>query len=285
MNYGATNESGQTDPQEAGRILREADAGLFGYLDTAPSYGNSESVVGRYLGNNPLFKVVTKTQPIECDGITAKDADKLRETFLHSLKLLGQPSVYGLLFHRVKDLLSPNGQLLFSAAEELKRQGLVKKLGVSVYSPEEAAACLEHFPCELIQAPCNVLDQRLMHDGFLSRWQELGVEVHLRSVFLQGTLLVEPPAVPPSIAGAREQLEGYRAWCRSKGLSLLEAALGFGLRTGADCIIIGACNMVQLNQITAAYRSAIRRRQEPLDYTPFACGLERVVNPSLWHKI
>ena len=183
---------------------------------------------------------------------------RLEESFHASLDRLKQSSVYGLLVHRVDDLLKPGGDRLYDAMASFKQRGLVAKIGFSAYTPEqvECATALFHF--DMIQAPVNVLDQRLLMGGHLARLKTQGIEIHARSVFLQGLLLMEPEATPPYFAPIRHRLQDWRAVATQHGLTPLEAALGFvlGLKD-VDVVLCGVNNVAQLEEVIHAARARI----------------------------
>ncbi|MFM6209012.1 aldo/keto reductase, partial [Planktothrix sp.] len=104
--------------------------------------------------------------------------------------------LYGLLLHRPDQLLSSTGEELYQSLNLMKKQGLVKKIGISIYSPTELDALCKQFSFDLIQAPFNVLDRSLEKSGWLDQLKKLGVEIHGRSVFLQGLLLMNPLTRP-----------------------------------------------------------------------------------------
>lgn len=85
--------------------------------------------------------------------------------------------------HRADDLFVPGGERLMAALTDLKQQGLVAKIGVSVYNAEQIDQVLDRFAIDLVQLPISVLDQRLLRSGHLRKLKSAGVEVHARSVF------------------------------------------------------------------------------------------------------
>ena len=78
---------------EVKKILRLCgEYGIF-FIDTAPSYGNSEELIGNYLADG--FKIITKTYCQSKNGDEIKPRSSLNE----SLEKLNNCSIYGLLFH------------------------------------------------------------------------------------------------------------------------------------------------------------------------------------------
>src|SRR5262249_17350751 len=158
------------------------------FIDTAPLYGGSEESLGRALRAGDAFAIVTKTPWFGPGGVPA-NAEALTSAFQASLDRLRQERVYGLLVHRASDLLGPEGDDLFEAMRRLKQLGRVAKIGVSIYDARELEGVLARHQPDLVQLPLNVLDQRLLAGGQITRLKSAGVEIHARSAFLQGLLL------------------------------------------------------------------------------------------------
>lgn len=281
LDYGISNQAGRTPPEEVRNILQVAIASGIRVLDTAALYGTSEEVLGQSLPSDPAFDIVTKTPVFASDCISFDDARLLEETLHQSLSKLRQPGVYGLLMHNADNLLAENGELLMAKMLDLKRCGLVKKIGASVYAGDQIDRLLQRYPLDLVQLPVNVLDQRLLAGGQLARLKRAGVEIHARSAFLQGLLLMEPDSLPLYFESARAHLKGYHAYLREHGISPLQAALGFvvGLNE-VDVVLCGINNRQQLDELIAV--------AQPLtDFDrlmDFAIDDPAILDPSRWQK-
>jgi len=164
---------------------------------------------------------------------------------------------------------------------DLKHQGLVKKLGASVYTAEQIDRLLEQYELDLIQLPVNILDQRLVASGHLAKLKRAGVEIHARSVFLQGLLLMEPDTLPPYFEPVREHLRRYRAHLEGWGLSPLQAALGFVI--GLEEVDVAICGVNTHQQLEELVRLA--KSLPDLDrLAEFAIDAPSVLDPSRWPK-
>ena len=279
--YGVSNQSGQTTPTEVGQILEfAADCGIH-YLDTAPAYGNSESVLGQYLKPGHRFRIVTKTNKIGKSQIDDSDIELILATFRLSLQNLCQKFVYGLLVHHPDDLLKEGGEKLFQALESLKIEGLVDKIGVSVYDRAQTERLLAKYSIDLIQVPLNVFDQRLLENGYLDSLKNSGIEIHVRSVFLQGLLLMSEDEVPSYLSGLFPHLASYRQANKERGISHLEAAIGFVDRIDSvNTLLVGVNNLNQLQEIVRANNLVL-----DLSYLDaHSVESEQLINPSLWRK-
>jgi aryl-alcohol dehydrogenase-like predicted oxidoreductase len=203
------------------------------------------------------------------------------EAFHLSLERLRQPSVYALLVHHAQDLLTGDGRRFMNALAGLKARGLVQKVGVSVYDSHEVAGVLARHAIDIVQLPLNILDQRMLESGTLARLKAAGIEVHARSVFLQGLLLMDPDRPSACFRAVQERLRRLRHFASMHGLTPLEAALHFVVdRDEIDCAVIGVARQGQLAEIVAACRSTVA----PEDYSGFALHDEEIINPARWPR-
>jgi aryl-alcohol dehydrogenase-like predicted oxidoreductase len=200
---------------------------------------------------------------------------------MESLARLRKPAIYGLLSHNADDVLKPGGERLIDRMRELRARGLVERIGVSVYSAQQLDRVLERFSIDLVQLPLNVFDQRLIRSGHLRRLREAGVEVHTRSAFLQGLLLMSPQSVPDHLADARDRVERFQRAAAGRGISPMAAALGFVLGVEeVNQVICGVNDRAQLDEICHVAAPAARLG----DYSDFAIDDERIVNPAKWGR-
>ena len=280
LDYGIANKDGKVADDAIQDILDVAQQAGITILDTAAQYGSSEDLLGRSMPNNNHFNIVTKTPFIASDVITPADADLITTTFHASLEKLNQQSLYGLLLHNANDMHKDNFKLVWHSMQALKQQGLVQKIGLSVYTSQQIDYALEHYLPDLIQLPFNVFDQRLLHSGHLAKLKKYNVQIHARSVFLQGLLLMKPEHVPAKLHGAIGQIKKYHDQTFAEGMSTLEASLGFVVQQpDIDCVIVGVCSSAQLQEIVAAEKKV---HDSNFDFAPFALQDEKILNPALW---
>ena len=267
LDYGVNNNLGQIPTDEAKKILNYAkDKGIV-TLDTASGYGNSEQVLGE-IGVND-YKVITKTSSLE-DG-----EDEVIKNFYQSLDYLKVDQVDGLLIHNINDTKDKKFDNLFSKLIELKKEGLVKKIGFSSYTPEQVDFLLANFDFDLIQLPFNVFDARLISGGQLKELKKKNIEIHARSVFLQGVLL-DFDNLPSYFSFWVPQFNQYREIVKRSGLSLLEYALNFALNTQElDKILVGVNSLSQLSNI-------VNSSKLDTNLQAFTVDDENLLNPGLW---
>lgn len=275
--YGIANQTGQVTRSVAKAMLQLATANGIDTLDTAIAYGESESCLGE-MGVQG-FKLVTKL-PAVPEGC-ANVSGWVQEQVAASLARLGVSVVYGLLLHRPQQLLESDGKTLYQTLQGLKKIGQVQKIGVSVYAPSELMALTTQYHFDLVQAPFNLVDRRLHTSGWLQRLKHEGVEIHTRSAFLQGLLLMPQPAIPPRFAPWAELWAKWHNWLTRHSVTAVQACLAYPLSfTEIDRVVVGADSVSQLEQIITAATSIV-----PVDFPDLYCDAENLINPARWPQL
>jgi hypothetical protein len=270
LNYGATQAARKVPEDEAGRILALANEAGIDTLDTAARYGDAESVLGR-AGAGRGFRIITKTA---AGGAAAADRG-----FRESLDRLRVGMVDGVLVHAVGDLASDAGPKLWSTMQAWKRDGLARRIGVSVYDRADIDAVMARFVPDIIQLPLSALDQRLLADGSLQRLARANVAVHIRSVFLQGLMLQDPSAAPPHMTRTVPHLLRWWSACRAAGATPLGAALGFALGLpGVERVIVGVHGVSHLREIL----DVVDAPRVELDWPALAVVDAEAIDPRRW---
>lgn len=279
IDYGVTNRQGKPSADEIKTILCQAAEAGIKVIDTAALYGESERVLGQTLEADDDFSIITKTPAFGGRKIEECDIIELKNIFLRSLALLKREKLYGLLLHHGTDLLAGNGKQLWTAMRELQEAGKVSRIGVSVYNPAELESILDCCPdLSVVQLPLNIFDQRFWQDGWLTRLKEKDVEVHVRSVFLQGILLEKPECLPPYFNQYQMQLQAYQSFLRETGLTPIRAALGFVCGVPeVDCVLTGVAQSSQLTEIIAAAQPL-----EPEVFRQLAVADLKLTQPMNW---
>jgi len=269
LDYGITNQSGQVAIKEVRNILDLAKDNGIDTLDTASCYGNSEQILGKVGVDN--YKVITKTTSLE------NGTSKVISDFYQSLNRLNQKQVEGLLIHNIKDIKDKRFDMLFSKLSELKQQGLIKKIGFSAYTPGQVDFLLENFDFDLIQVPLNVFDTRLIDGGQLSKLKNKEVEIHARSVFLQGILL-NLGECNGYFSTWKKEFDEYREIVEKNESTLLEYAINYVLSVPEiDKALFGVNNIQQLIEIFKSIHF-----DNTINIKAFSINNTNLLNPSLW---
>ena len=278
LDYGIANEAGQVKGAEVDQILSEAKKNGINILDTAIAYGTSEDVLGE--AGTDGFRVITKLPSLSADQ--SDIARWVRGQVGASLKRLGQEKLYGLLLHRPQDLLGLNGTQLIKALTDLKNDGFAQKIGVSIYSPNELDEVYKKIKIDLVQAPLNVIDRRMETSGWLDRLKDDGAEIHTRSVFLQGLLLMERIKIPQKFSRWSNLWDQWHEKLQDSGASPLEACLAYPLSLEqVDQVIVGVDSAAQLSEILEAAQNA----NEEFDSSFMRSTDLDLINPSNWNHL
>jgi aryl-alcohol dehydrogenase-like predicted oxidoreductase len=249
LSYGVANQSGQVAQGAVAAILGRAALAGVDTLDTAVAYGVSESALGA--AGVSSWRVISKL-PALPSGET-DIGEWVGNQVRASLERLRVAQLEALLLHRPADLLSPFSTEYRRALYSLKEQGTVRALGISIYDPGELEQLWPLWQPDIVQAPFNVLDRRLLTSGWLARLQDRGVRIHVRSVFLQGLLLMRGIARPPAFERWRPLLDEWLAWCEQSGTQPLRAAVAFVSRQPEiERYVIGVDSLPQLEEVLDA---------------------------------
>jgi len=271
IDYGIANTKGQVQIEEVQSILNYAKKNGVNILDTASGYGDSEEVLGKVGVDN--FQIITKTTSIK-QGVNG-----VVRIFYQSLKNLKQKKAYGLLIHDIGEIEHKQFDTLLIELARLKRQGLVKKIGVSVYNSQQIDYVLDNFSIDLIQLPINILDQRLINDESLVKLKKHNVEIHARSALLQGLLLMSINAIPSWFEPIKDTLKLFHEEAKKQNLTKLQLALGFVQSlTEIDKVVVGVDSLQQLREIIDA--SSVKVNTAEL--SNIAINNSIFLNPSNW---
>ena len=267
LDYGISNEGGQTPSEEVSRILHIAHENGIDVLDTAFLYGESEQVLGEQKLKNH-FKIVSKFPAVE-------NETELNEFFQKSLARLDQKSLYAYIAHQPNLLLNrPN---IWKGLIGLKEQGLVQKIGFSVYEPAEINALHKAgFTPDLVQVPFSFLDQRFTET--LKDLHQEGTEIHTRSTFLQGLFFTKSQELDPffdPIKPWMKKLETSFPNYSDRAAVLLNYCL---TRPFIDKVVMGINSSTQLEDNLKTIKAPKVGEIPSLDAT---YPLE-IANPSLW---
>lgn len=280
--YGATNRHGKLQDQAVAEIVAEAFRQGVDLIDTAFGYGDAETRLGALPepGINS-FRVVTKTKQLKKNKIKSADAIEVLSAFQESLAKLRRSDVDCLMVHSAQDLLAEGGEFIYEILLDLRAQGKIKKVGVSVYSAIEIDQLFKRFQLDLIQLPFNIFDQRLLQTNHLSYLEDKGIEIHARSIFLQGLLVADTKSIPNNLKFIEPQLERFRKFTEANNISPMAAALDFVKKFPAiNYGIFGVTRAAELTEIILQFRQSTQKSS--IDYRELSVSDEMIVDPSKW---
>jgi len=266
LDYGVSNRKGIPSNNELNEIFSIAKVSGISLLDTAPSYGNAEKRIGDFSHEN--FKIITKINNID-------SAETLQNSINNSLNNLKSNFLYGCLFHNVNEIFQ--NLYLWEELNNFKKLGLIKKIGVSLYHPKdlENLLLLKITP-DIIQIPFNIIDRRF--ESYFERLIKLNVEIHVRSIFLQGLLINFDLMSNSKFSKWDSHWNKYKNWLKSQQISPLEAAISHvnAFKEISYCVI-GVEDSLQLKQIILASKN--KALKAPKSLVSFD---DKLINPYLW---
>jgi len=274
--YGVSNKVGQVKKAEVAAILELAHKLNITTLDTATAYGESEKVLGS--AGVDKWQIISKLPALPANII---DVDGWIEGQVYdSCQRLKVANLYGLLLHRPRQLMEPGGEAIRDALYRLKKKGLVEKVGVSVYDPDELGPIVSRMKVDIVQAPFSIVDQRLATSGWIRRLQDEGCELHVRSVFLQGLLLMSLGQRPRQFDRWKFLWDSWDTWLKETKMTPLEACLRYVLSVeGISKVVLGVESTLQLQEISNAIPGML-----PTLPDCFSLSDKELLNPALWEN-
>lgn len=248
-------------------------------LDTAPGYGDAQSIIGKYSINHPgSFEIISKlSKDLFTDLVNPREyLEAVYQDAERTLQQLWIPYLKGMLFHNPKHLYDKNA---VAALRELKKSGYTEWIGVSVYEPEDAHYAME-LGLDLIQLPVNLFDHRF--DEVIKRAGS-SIRLFARSLFLQGLLLMDIPEAQRKLPEAAEYIIKYDQMCREVGCSRTAAALIYlKKKTGIHSIVLGVDNAEQLKQNVSSYQTDLPEDFIDKIATAFDKISDSIISPINW---
>jgi len=287
FDYGIANLSGKPSLDKSFEILETAINVGINCFDTAPSYGDSEEIIGSFVGD-----ISDGESPIICTKLKidlADDTDpigiylQIKKNIEESMENLQKNKIPILLLHSASNM-TDNGGLILQSLIRLKDEGLVGKIGVSVYSPIEVTKAIDMGVFDAIQIPINIFDHRLIESGILNSLKQHNFIVFARSIFLQGLFFLEPDALPENLKLAREPIIFLRKLAEKYEIGIAEMAVAF-VRDLPEIssLVIGVENSIQVLDncdLIECPKLSYELKDEILNV--FSDLSERIINPSLW---
>jgi aryl-alcohol dehydrogenase-like predicted oxidoreductase len=272
--YGIASQNSDEEKDKAYHVLEGAFNSRITTLDTAPNYGESEIEIGKYHESGNIFNCYSKIPNL----VTLTPAEAI-ESLQNSIKNLKVSRLSGIYFHNAQNLLEQKMASAKKICDELLNSKLVEKVGASVYSEDEIALISERFPeISLYQVPENILDRRLVDSKIIQKLHSQGVEFHVRSVFLQGLLLMELKQIPKELKSGLEAVKSLEHFAKSYGVTRLDSCINYvNSIPWANGLVVGAANILQLDQIVNFTTFKYQNSMLPIRLH------ENIVDPRNWN--
>lgn len=286
MKYGINNQK-RPDVNESLIILDYAVHNGINAIDTARAYGDAENITGKFIRKKSISRkelfISTKLMPNILDDIPAeKYQDKILSELKEQLDTLGTDYVDVYLLHSSRYAKNP---AILDALKVIKKEGLARNVGVSVYEPDEALSCMGHPGMDFMQLPYSVFDHRMSDNGIFETAGNKSFCVASRSAFIQGLITMNENEVPSYLRKAVPILRKLDKLSKNTGLSRIELAIGYVKRQKAiSYLVFGVDNIDQLKENIEVFGKDMDDEICRLIDNEFA-GIEAdIVMPSLWKK-
>ena len=282
MPYGIANNSGQPEIGEIQHIVQTAIDNDIQYFDTAQSYGESEEFLGKAIKKIPdqkNIKIISKLSP----DLNYHNSSEIIQSVKSSLMKLNMNSLYGFLAHRIEAI---NTESFSVAIKTLKKEGLVIKTGVSVYSPEEAISVLNRDIVDILQIPFNILDKRWIDEGVIEKAIKNNVQLFFRSIFLQGLIFLNKKDLyDKKMEWAVTHMHQFNDIVNRRRYSSFELTFGILNKVpGKNVIIMGLENNQQLHEnLNTLKKIDIDQKEYDNWWSTLPQFPEKLLNPSLWN--
>ena len=272
--YGIANENDAIGNDTARNIIEMADRVGIRAIDTAMSYGSSEEVLGAAGAGS--WRIQTKLPPLPPDTLNV--SAWVESSVQSSVERLKTDQIDTLFLHQPSDLLGTRGRELRDALEHCRNHGVVARLGISIYETAELDEILPLMAVDVVQAPLNLVDRRLITTGALQRLSDLGIAVHVRSVFLQGLLLMDHSERNRRFPEWINLWDQFDAHLRTVDASSLEVCIQFALSVpGIEYVIVGISNRNELSDVINAASGTAA-----IDFPDFHIDNVMLLDPRKW---
>lgn len=244
-NYGQF-QSKNFNTKKVNRIIQAAQNMGLVHFDTAKSYPNAEKLLGRFLDQTKQVKVDTKLSIKDCISV-----DSIFEAVKESLLLLRIPKLETIYLHNPSLLLGEKSKMLIRAFDLVVEAGLAQNVGVSSYDYREILDCKQKYSnLSRFQINENICDRKLLHSEELNTLANTGNKIYIRSIFLQGLLLMKPKRLSGQFKSVSKQIHQLNIFARKNDTTVAQLCLAYAKSIKwADGVVVGVDSMNQLNEV------------------------------------
>ena len=275
--YGISNQLGVLHESEVRNIFNFAIESGINFLDTAIDYKHGQKILKKIDLKN--IKVITKLPLLGNNSFPIEF--EIENLIKQSMTEIGIKKYYGVLLHNPQQLLRNEKDSIIKGLDIIKKNNYAEKIGISIYSPDEIRYYLEAYPFDIVQCPLNILDQRLLKQNWHQKLKLKGVELHIRSIFLQGLLLMKTRHIPRKFNKWESIFENWHKWLSENNLEAIEACFSFvNQLEDVDKILIGVQSKDELKKIMSIKLKTLQN----LPTWPKNID-ENLINPYLWGSL
>lgn len=286
MDYGIKGQK-QPSVEQAIDMLDYATQNGINTIDTANAYGSAEDVVGAFLEKKTIARdklfIVSKFRPNLLDDVGQdKYYEIMRNNLENTLSRLHTDYLNSYLLHSARYIFDDE---IIDTLNRLKADGLAERVGVSVYEPEEAKKCIERPNVDFMQLPYSIFDQRMEKAGVFEYAKNNNIQIHSRSAFIQGLILMEEDEIPPFLSKAKPIVRKISLLCNRHGISRIALAMNYvKQQSRISHLVFGVDNIEQLRENIKLFEEDISVAVVDDIAKEFRNIEADIVMPSFWKK-
>lgn len=289
LDYGIRGTGAQPSRCDAIKILQRAADNGFSLIDTAPNYGDAESIVGEALGARQDCMFATKVNiPRDHNGRLLsgrKLFDSIQLSLRTSRTALRRDCLDIVQIHNATTDVLKNGEVV-EALSRARDEGSIKVVGVSVYTEEEAIVALSDERIKLVQMPFSMLDQRPRNQvTHLARKHRVGLLA--RSILLKGVLTERALLLPAQLVTLREAAQkAKQALSCPQWSDLTKKAMRFCFFCDdLASALVGVSTQNELDLVFSAYQDGPLSSEESTIIEQLYLTDAQLLNPQKWETI
>ena len=288
MDYGIRGQK-QPSVEQAVQMLDYATQNGINNIDTANAYGTAEDVVGTFLKKKTVPRddlfIISKFRPNLLDEADENQYyDIMKANLENTLSRLHTDYLDSYLLHSARYVWN---DAIIDTLNHMKNEGYVKHVGVSVYETDEAKKCIERPNVDFMQLPYSIFDQRMKADGVfeLAKKAEYPTQIHSRSAFIQGLILMKEDEVPDFLEKAKPIVRKIDELCQQYDISRIELAMSYVKRQDSiSHLVFGVDNLEQLKENIALFENSLPNEIIDEISKEFVDIDTDIVMPSLWKR-
>ena len=250
LNYGVTNSKGKLNFEEVKEIINFADDIGINIIDTAQDYGDAEKIIGKCISKKRSLKIISKLRSHENTFFIRDDLSKLQKNLEETLNNLKVDFLECLLLHNENDLFKEGSSYLLEWIEKVKKLGLIKNFGISVYNFKNISE-IQKLNLDIIQLPLSIYNRENFESGFINKLDQIGLKIQARSIYLQGIVLSKPTELPNWVnENDYEEHIKFQNKLKKYNISPLEACINYVKSINEiDSIVVGVTSKDELKEL------------------------------------
>jgi len=272
--YGIKNKHIKIKKNNAFKILKLSEKNNINHLDTSDAYRGYKKILSKY--NLEKWKISLKLSNKLINRLNSEK--KFLNFFYKNLKMINKKKFDYILFHDSKILFKRNGKKIYHYLFKLKKKGFVKKIGISAYTTSEVKSVIRKYKIDVIQIPLNIFDQRLIKKKFIKKLKSLKIEIHARSIFLQGLLLLDKKNIPKKFQKYNKSFIKWFEFLKKNKTSPLKECIKFAfINNFIDKYIIGVDSTSNLEDIVN-----LKIKNSKKNFETLKSNNIRLIDPRKW---